>query len=180
MQMNLFRPAFRDGQFDVVLCNGVLHHTSDPYGGFRSVARLVKPGGHVIVGLYNRYGRLALDARRMFFRMSGGKFRGLDPYLRRTRMSDAKRDAWFADQYEHPHESKHTMGEVLGWFESSGFEFVNGIPKLNVWDRFDGREPLFATAGRGTRLERALSQGRMIFTGSREGGFYIMIGRRKD
>ena len=180
MQMNLFRPAFRDGQFDIVLCNGVLHHTSDPYGGFRSVARLVKPGGHVIVGLYNRYGRLALDARRMFFRMSGGKFRGLDPYLRRTRMSDAKRDAWFADQYEHPHESKHTMGEVLGWFESSGFEFVNGIPKLNVWDRFDGREPLFATAGRGTRLERALSQGRMIFTGSREGGFYIMIGRRKD
>ena len=39
-------------QFDVVLCNGVLHHTSDPYGGYRGIARLVKPGGLIVVGLY--------------------------------------------------------------------------------------------------------------------------------
>jgi SAM-dependent methyltransferase len=42
VQMNLFRPAFRPGSFDVVISNGVLHHTSDPYGGFRSILRLLK------------------------------------------------------------------------------------------------------------------------------------------
>ncbi|MBI4168838.1 MAG: methyltransferase domain-containing protein [Acidobacteria bacterium] len=179
LQMNLFRPALRDGQFDVVLCNGVLHHTSDPYGGFRTVARLVKPGGHVIIGLYNRYGRLLHRARRAIFRVTGGRLKGLDPHLRTTRMSAARRDAWFADQYQHPHESKHTMGEVLRWFDETGFEFVNGIPKLRARDTFDSREELFRPAARGSRLDRAVTQARMVVTGNREGGFYIMIGRRR-
>ena len=38
LQMNLFRPAFRPESFDLVVCNGVLHHTSDPELGFRSIA----------------------------------------------------------------------------------------------------------------------------------------------
>jgi len=45
MQMNLFRPALRPAQFDVVLCNGVLHHTSDPCGRLRALVSLLKPGG---------------------------------------------------------------------------------------------------------------------------------------
>ena len=57
VQMNLFRPCFKPGQFDVVLCNGVLHHTGDPRGGFEGLVPLVKPGGFIIVGLYNRFGR---------------------------------------------------------------------------------------------------------------------------
>ncbi len=36
VQMNLFKPCFKPEQFDVVLCNGVLHHTADPCGGFQS------------------------------------------------------------------------------------------------------------------------------------------------
>ena len=34
------------------------------YGGFRKLVRIAKPGGRIIVGLYNRYGRLMLLARR--------------------------------------------------------------------------------------------------------------------
>jgi SAM-dependent methyltransferase len=34
LQMNLFRPVFKDCLFDLVICNGVLHHTADPYLGF--------------------------------------------------------------------------------------------------------------------------------------------------
>ena len=30
LQMNLFRPCFRPRTFDLVISNGVLHHTSDP------------------------------------------------------------------------------------------------------------------------------------------------------
>src|SRR5262249_12314497 len=35
VQMNLFCPCFKREQFDVILCNGVLHHTADPFGGFQ-------------------------------------------------------------------------------------------------------------------------------------------------
>lgn len=179
MQMNLFRPAFKAEQFDVVLCNGVLHHTSDPYGGFKSISRLVKPGGYIVIGLYNTYGRLLLDGRRVLFNMTGGRFKWIDPYIRKTKMSAGKQDAWFHDQYMHPHESKHTMGEVLNWFDENGFDFINGVPKLRARDSFGNKEKLFEPASRGTMLDRAWSQARMVITGNREGGFYIMIGRKR-
>ncbi len=50
LQMNLFRPIFRPASFDLVICNGVLHHTSDPYLGFKTIAKLVKPNGHIYGG----------------------------------------------------------------------------------------------------------------------------------
>jgi len=50
-QMNLFRPALRPEGFDFVLCNGVLHHTSDPFRGFECLCRLARPGGFVVLGL---------------------------------------------------------------------------------------------------------------------------------
>ena len=52
VQMNLFKPVFKPESFDLVICNGVLHHTSDPLLGFESISRLVKKGGHIIVGLH--------------------------------------------------------------------------------------------------------------------------------
>lgn len=180
MQMNLFRPALAKERFDVVLCNGVLHHTSDPYGGFQSIARLVKPGGYIVIGLYNKFGRLLLDTRRMIFRATGGRLKWIDPYLRTTRMSKEKQRAWFSDQYQHPHESKHTMGQVLHWYLNNGFDFVNAVPKFRPWEAFDDTERLFEPTDPGTAFDRAVTQAKMIITGSQEGGFYIVIGRKRS
>ena len=179
VQMNLFQPAFRPGSFDVVLCNGVLHHTADPFGGFRGLAPLVKPGGFLVVGLYNTYGRLMTDLRRLVFRLTGGRFRSLDPVLRRGGQSVDKRRAWFADQYRHPHESKHTMGEVLGWFEQCGLQFVRGVPALRLQDDGLAGPSLFEPQQAGTAFDRFLVQGAEIFApGQKEGGFFVMIAQR--
>src|SRR4029077_10522960 len=93
--------------------------SSDLFGGFARLVPLLRPGGHIVVGLYNAYGRLMTDLRRGVFRATGGAARWIDPYLRSVPMSDRKSDAWFADQYLHPHESTHTIGEVLGWFAAT-------------------------------------------------------------
>jgi SAM-dependent methyltransferase len=58
-QMNLFRPGLKDGFFDVVIS------TADCRGAFHRISRLVKPGGYVVVGLYNTYSRQLHYARRM-------------------------------------------------------------------------------------------------------------------
>lgn len=185
VQMNLFRPCFNHGTFDVVLCNGVLHHTADPYGGFQSLVPLVKPGGHIIIGLYNTYGRLATDLRRQIFRATRNRFRWIDPILRGKGLSgrDVSRDkrrAWYADQYCHPHESKHTFGEVLRWFDQNGLEFVRGVPSLSGKRQTASNVDLFEPEPRGAAIDHFLSQTREIFAGSREGGFFIMIGRVPD
>ena len=160
------------------MCNGVLHHTSDPRGGFQSISRLVRPGGYLIVGLYNRYGRLLLDARRLLFSLTGGRARWVDPYIRTAHLGKTREDTWFADQYKNPHESKHTMGESLAWCRGSGLDFVNAIPSFRPWEPFTSSEQLFRPSDPGNALDRALSQGKLIVTGSREGGFYVVIARK--
>ncbi len=176
LQMNLFRPVFKAGSFHLVISNGVLHHTSDPALGFRTLAELVKPGGYLLVGLYHRYGRYITDARRALFKMSGGRLRFLDPNLRKRDSSDAKKRAWFADQYQHPHESKHTFGEVQRWLEDSGLRFVNCLPRPRPFQPVS--EKLFEARAPGNAIEHFLVEAGMILKGSREGGFFIVIGKK--
>jgi carbamoyltransferase len=180
LQMNLFRPCLRPEQFDVVICNGVLHSTADPYGGFRSILSLLKPGGHIVIGLYNRYGRLATDLRRQIFRLTGGRAEWLDPILRSGPRAEAKRRAWFADQYLHPHESKHTIDELLRWFDESGVEFVRGVPSFTTEPDTLLGTSLFEPRPRGSALDHVLVQAKEVFAGSREGGFFIGIGKKPE
>jgi len=42
------------GTVDLVLSLGVLHHLEDPRAGFRSLVRLLAPGGRILVYLYSR------------------------------------------------------------------------------------------------------------------------------
>jgi carbamoyltransferase len=177
-QMNLFRPALKDGFFDFVISNGVLHHTSDCKGAFGRISRLVKPGGYLVVGLYNAYSRQLHYARRALFRWTGMAGRWLDPHFGRVGAA-GKREAWFQDQYCHPHETCHTISEVLGWMGEFDLEFVNAIPKPRPGPVLTEGERLFEPKDPGTALSRALSQLASLGNGYREGGFFIMIGRRR-
>jgi hypothetical protein len=118
------------------------------------------------------------DLRRSIFRVTGGRAQWIDSYLRSRLTTLAKRRAWFNDQYRHPHESKHTFDEVLEWFDRVGVKFVRSVPSLTTDDDGLGRSNLFEPTGEGTWLEHFLIQLREIVTGSREGGFFIMIGRK--
>jgi carbamoyltransferase len=177
-QMNLFRPALRDGYFDYVICNGVLHHTADCRAAFLRICRLARPGGHVVVGLYNAYSRKLHRARVSLFRWTGVTSRWLDPHFGRVGAA-GKREAWFQDQYCHPYETSHTLDEVLGWMGEAGLEFVNSIPKPAPGPTLTPDERLFAARSPGTPLSRVLSQVAALGNGYREGGFFIMIGRKR-
>jgi len=178
-QMNLFKPIFRKESFDLVICNGVLHHTSNPFLGFQSIARLVKKGGYIIVGLYNKYGRFITDIRRLLFNISGDRFKFSDPRLRKKDNSEIRKSTWFKDQYKNPHESKHTIGEILKWFDETGIEFVNSIiPKAKPFVDFSEEEKLFRPNPRGTWLDHFFVQSKLLLSGSREGGFFLMIGQK--
>ncbi len=179
LQMNLFRPVLKSESFDLVICNGVLHHTGDPFRGFESIARLVRPGGHIVIGLYNHLGRLTTDLRRLVFRVAGSHLRWLGERLGDPTVSPTRKNTWFRDQYRNPQESKHSIGEVLAWYDGSGFEFVNSIPKLRAFDSFAPDEDLFRKTPRGTAFDHVLSELGLLLAGGREGGFFTMIGRRK-
>src|SRR5437660_5816531 len=177
-QMNLFRPPFRANAFDVVVSNGVLHHTGDCEGAFRSILGKLDVGGLILIGLYNRSGRLPTLWKRWAFRTFGPKLYFLDPRLRDWNKEPARIKAWFMDQYRHPHETRHSIDEVLGWFRKYNVDFVNGIPHLDGSD-FSEREPLFQVHRSGTSISRTTTQLGMLLSGGTDGGLFIMIGRKR-
>lgn len=176
LQMNLFRPPFRDESFDLIISNGVLHHTSDPERGFAALVRKLKVGGIISVGLYNSYARLPTLWRRRLFERFGDSLYFLDARLRSE--TGERLRAWFMDLYRHPHESKHSMDEVLGWFSRHGVEFLSGVPHPDGAD-FEPDDHLFRLQSAGTRLVRMTTQLDMLLEGGRDGGLFIMIGRRR-
>ncbi len=176
IQMNLFVPAIRPSSMDLVISNGVLHHTHDTKKAFTSVARLVKPGGFILIGLYNQIGRLRTDLRRALVRIFGQGVLVLDPQLRKN-LSPDKRRAWIRDQYFHPQERKHSISELMEWFDEANFSFVSSIPKI-IGD-FSADEDLFKPQDPGTPLERTMAEVGMLFSHfGGEGGLFLCIGRK--
>ena len=178
VQMNLFRPPFRDASFDVVISNGVLHHTGDCEGAFRSILAKLKPGGLILIGLYNYYARLPTLWKAWAFRTLGPKLYFLDPRLRDWSREPARIKAWFRDQYQHPHETRHSMDEVLAWFGKYGVDFVNAIPHVDG-SAFDANERLFERHSEGSSANRVATQFAMLLSGGTDGGLFIMIGRKR-
>ena len=43
--------------------------------------------------------------------------------MRKMAKSDQKLRAWYLDQYAHPQETRHTVDQVLNWFEEENVEF---------------------------------------------------------
>lgn len=156
---NLFEPPVQRGSADIAISTGVLHHTADARGGFRVLASLAKPGGYVIVGLYNRIGRALLPLHRARHRALADSARG---------------DAWYHDQHHHPHETRHTVDEVLDWFDEEGLDYISASPPIT----FASPRPMFEAQPRGSRIEHWLAQ--LSWLGrAADGGLWVSVARKR-
>ena len=134
-----------DKYFDYSFSVGVLHHTGDPFRGFRHLARVTKPGGVVMVSLYSSYSCRLLRAKQTFCRwlagedidrrvewgerLFGGTLRKLD---KRYHGLNTKQIAY--DTFGFPHASLHSAGEVIRWFDKTGLEFKGAFAPLRIRD----------------------------------------------
>jgi SAM-dependent methyltransferase len=175
IETDLHNPGLRAGAFDVVYSSGVLHHTPNPSAAFARIVRLARPGGIIIVGVYNAFARIPLRARRIVARLSGFRFVPWDPVLRDRESEPARRQAWLQDQYQHPEEHRHSLAEVQTWFQKNGVEYLRAYPSAMVCE---DSEELFASAADNWRFEGWLAQIGWIGTLWHEGGLFVTVGRR--
>jgi len=175
VETDLHRPAVRKGSFDVVYSSGVLHHTPNPRVAFARIAQLARPGGMIVLGLYNAIARIPLRLRRLVARLSRYRLIPFDPVLRDRKNEPARREAWLRDQYQHPEEHQHTLAEVQGWFAENGVEYVRAYPSALI-----GEDPqeLFELASDNWRPEGWLAQVGWIGALGHEGGLFVTVGRR--
>ena len=176
---DIFDKIFKDEVFDFVWCNGVLHHTKNPYEAFKSIIPCLKKNGYIFVGLYNKIGRFRTKFRKCIYKIFGKKILiKFDPVLKNIpKKNQDKINAWIKDQYTHPVESSHTFDEILRWFAMNDIEFINSIPECSLFD--NTKKSFFEKKSKATFIERILQQFIMIFTSfGSEGGVFIFIGKK--
>ncbi len=176
VQTDLYRVGLKPASFDVVYSAGVLHHTRAPAAAFACVSRLARPGGIVIIGVYNAFARIPLRLRRAIARLTRFRIIPFDPVWRERRSEPARGRAWLRDQYQHPEEHRHTIAEVKQWFAENDVEFLRTFPSTVFGDDEDD---LFAPAIDDWSFESWIAQTAWTGTLGREGGLFFTIGRRR-
>lgn len=149
-----------DGEFDLIDCYGVLHHTADPLLGFRNLARALAPDGLMSVMVYSQRVRREIGEFQQVFRMLNRvrEVRGGDSSLparlqfaegvaramtgAASRVTAVGRMALdllqdsrtqFADAYIQPQEVRYTLNEVLALVTGAGLHLVNFVHERE-WD----------------------------------------------
>jgi 2-polyprenyl-3-methyl-5-hydroxy-6-metoxy-1,4-benzoquinol methylase len=172
VQMNIFELAIKDESFDVVISSGVLHHTKDARRAFASIVKKAKPGGIVVVGLYNWFARVPTWVRSKLVGVVGNRV----DYVVRNRIRDPRKaEIWIKDQYYNPHETWHSIDEVMDWFRENNIEYLNCYPPIlgnDVAGMFDASDP-------GSKIARVLTQLSWLTTIAVEGALFELIGRKR-
>lgn len=171
-------------RFDYVLCLGVLHHTGNAYQAFQNILTLLKPKGCIVIGLYNRWGRLLLKIRRMLSETLFKDNEKVKDWFLKIQIGDIqdkeRARGWWNDQYRHPHETSHSVGEVLRWFKRNHIQYQQSVPSLvpfnqdcleisGVWNNYKEGYPFLPI--------RFYKQLKWIWTTHREGGYWITFGK---
>ena len=176
---DIFDDVLKEDFFDFIWCSGVLHHTKDPQAAFNIICNSLKKEGYILIGLYNKIGRIRTIIRKYLYRILGENFLKLiDPTLRNLKNDPEEQKAWIRDQYIHPVESLHTTDEVLKWFNENNIDFISSIPECDFDDR--GYDNLFEKKSVGTLYSRIVNQISMIFNSlGSDGGLFVLIGKKK-
>lgn len=119
-------------EFDLALCSGVLHHTSDPQLGFANVAKHLKQDGSIIIGLYNKYSRVHYRAIRWVLHKVCGKNNPerIMRLVSNLPFNGSASPQALYDRYAVPYESYHSLGEVRRLFNENGIEVIGISPKI--------------------------------------------------
>ena len=181
MNADIFDDVLSKNYFDFIWCNGVLHHTKNPYKAFEITVQSLKNNGYILVGLYYKIGRVRTLVRKYLSKIFGIKFLELfDPTLKDLKLSEKEKKSWINDQYFHPIESLHTLDEVLDWFKKNDIEYINSIPSCD-FENFQNYENIFKKKPKGDIHSRLFNQISMIFNklGS-DGGLFVVIGKKNE
>lgn len=150
------------GSYDRIVAVGVLHHLADPAEGLRALGRCLAPGGELLLGVYSRRGRAALDRLRLLGGDEG------DLRQRRQRMLAALDDGeraevedldffelgHYRDTLYHIHETELTPLELDLMIRTAGlvFDGFDDLPPdvaaqygherdLRLWETLEAERP---------------------------------------
>ena len=179
LQMNLFRPCFKPATFDLVISNGVLHHTADPLLGLQ-VDRTPGEAGWLLAGRPVPPVRTAGD-RHPAMGVQRDQRSVHVPRPPRRRLASQRRQATFVVHgpvQEPARIEAHRGGNRLAGWTTSASSSCMRFRRPCRFAELQRDERLFRPERIGSLVERLLVNLGLMVTGHREGGFFITIARR--
>ena len=160
---SLFDVEQLPGEFDLINCVGVLHHTSDPIRGIKALAKKLAPGGIFHIFVYGELGRWEIQLMQKAIALLQGEKKGdyrdgvalgrqifasLPEYNRIVKREkerwalENQRDENFADMYVHPQEIDYNIETLFELIDASELDFV-GFSNPDFWqlERLFGKAP---------------------------------------
>lgn len=171
---DVFDLPFKQNYFDVIITNGVLHHTKDPKLAFSQLCKHLKPNGFIVFGLYHKYGRAVTQIKKFLAPALSRQIKLFDKSLREMK-GKQKRNAWLKDQFFNPLESTHTLKETLKWLKHCDLRFVNSLPFCEQTEK-----SLFSIHKKPDMKDLFMEELVLMFDQYqiREGGFFITIAQK--
>ena len=133
-------------RFDVVVSIGVAHHTNNCEAALRRMFdHFLKPGGHAFIGLYHSHGRRPLLEHFQQMKRRGATEQEMfDRYCHlHSQLTDQTHlRSWFRDQVLHPHETQHTLEQIMPVLQGSGMTLVS--TSINKFESVTSLASLYA------------------------------------
>ncbi|BAY13927.1 class I SAM-dependent methyltransferase [Calothrix sp. NIES-2098] len=161
--LSLFDVEQLPGEFDLINCVGVLHHTPDPIRGIQALAKKLAPGGLMHIFVYGELGRWEIQLMQKAIALLQGDKRGdyrdgvqlgrqiFSSLPENNRIVKREKERWslenqrdenFADMYVHPQEIDYNIETLFELIDASGLEFI-GFSNPGFWqlDRLLSKAP---------------------------------------
>jgi glycosyltransferase involved in cell wall biosynthesis/ubiquinone/menaquinone biosynthesis C-methylase UbiE len=156
LQANNLSLPVREEVFDVVISDGVLHHTADPFAAFQEDIRVLRQGGVLYLGVYRKGGyyhylyRYPGAVIRWLERFSSGRLLlhlTLVPiYFLAHLLKSKGRRTWrgavnlFYDYFITPQAEFYSEADIEQWFSMAGLERMAYFPKVGNVHAFVARK----------------------------------------
>lgn len=130
---------FKNELLEIVISNGVIHHTPDTEKTFKEIAKKIKPQGKFYLWLYSRKGSLPWQTKRLFFDLMRIIFSRTPAFIQKMAVAffshtlyfiyliigkELDKKTLFIDMYDSitPRwRHYHTPEEISRWFFEAGF-----------------------------------------------------------
>ncbi|MFH1642426.1 MAG: class I SAM-dependent methyltransferase [Nanoarchaeota archaeon] len=136
VKMDLMEPKLKKKQFDYIVCDGVLHHLSDPFMGLKNMSNLLKKRGYIIFGLYNHYSSLMIRIKRKIISTLNvkreRKIKIANFLFNKNKKLSKQNKIWIADQFLNPNEAYFSVSSILTWFKLNNLNYVSSFPPIEI------------------------------------------------
>ena len=160
MQADILDLEILNRKFDIIECNGVLHHMDDPMAGWKVLTDCLKIGGLMKIGLYSELARSGVVKIRNEIEKSNieSSYNAMKSFRNKIIISEEEHHKWiamvsdfysmstFRDLLFHVQEHRFTIPQIEASLTQlglvfCGFENKKVLYDLEKWDTFEKENP---------------------------------------